>query len=210
MSRRLLKLATKRPCDSILTLVYIRSLREIQRQEFCISEALISVKNLFFIPSNINRMVPTLCSEPCGPNVFVPSQLYLGVVLSAVVIITGCFSYYQEAKSSKIMESFKNMVPQVPAVLSLTQRVTRQPQECERAVVRFSENSERGAFTYPRNQTCFSYTPDGDCLPSERTQSKHDRNARTAPRLTVGRAFVTYSNKRLITSVSTTKNWYLC
>lgn len=41
------------------------------------------------------------------------SQLYLGIVLSAVVIITGCFSYFQEAKSSKIMESFKNMVPQV-------------------------------------------------------------------------------------------------
>lgn len=40
-------------------------------------------------------------------------QLYLGVVLSAVVIVTGCFSYYQEAKSSRIMESFKNMVPQV-------------------------------------------------------------------------------------------------
>ncbi|NXV57375.1 AT1A3 ATPase, partial [Molothrus ater] len=39
--------------------------------------------------------------------------LYLGIVLAAVVIITGCFSYYQEAKSSKIMESFKNMVPQV-------------------------------------------------------------------------------------------------
>lgn len=40
-------------------------------------------------------------------------QLYLGVVLSAVVVITGCFSYYQEAKSSKIMDSFKNLVPQV-------------------------------------------------------------------------------------------------
>jgi hypothetical protein len=35
------------------------------------------------------------------------------VVLAAVVIVTGCFSYYQEAKSSKIMDSFKNMVPQV-------------------------------------------------------------------------------------------------
>lgn len=45
---------------------------------------------------------------------FLLLQLYLGVVLSAVVIITGCFSYYQEAKSSKIMESFKNLVPQVP------------------------------------------------------------------------------------------------
>uniref|UniRef100_A0A8C5R901 Sodium/potassium-transporting ATPase subunit alpha n=1 Tax=Leptobrachium leishanense TaxID=445787 RepID=A0A8C5R901_9ANUR len=45
--------------------------------------------------------------DPAGDN------LYLGIVLAAVVIITGCFSYYQEAKSSKIMESFKNMVPQV-------------------------------------------------------------------------------------------------
>ncbi|ELK30843.1 Sodium/potassium-transporting ATPase subunit alpha-1 [Myotis davidii] len=44
-------------------------------------------------------------------------KLYLGVVLSAVVIITGCFSYYQEAKSSKIMESFKNMVPQQALVI---------------------------------------------------------------------------------------------
>ncbi|OCT70803.1 sodium/potassium-transporting ATPase subunit alpha-3 [Xenopus laevis] len=44
--------------------------------------------------------------DPAGDN------LYLGIVLAAVVIITGCFSYYQEAKSSKIMESFKNMVPQ--------------------------------------------------------------------------------------------------
>uniref|UniRef100_A0A8C6XUB8 Sodium/potassium-transporting ATPase subunit alpha n=1 Tax=Naja naja TaxID=35670 RepID=A0A8C6XUB8_NAJNA len=49
-------------------------------------------------------------------------NLYLGIVLAAVVIITGCFSYYQEAKSSKIMESFKNMVPQrecMPTNLSL-------------------------------------------------------------------------------------------
>jgi len=39
-------------------------------------------------------------------------NLYLGIVLSVVVIVTGIFSYYQESKSSKIMESFKNMVPQ--------------------------------------------------------------------------------------------------
>uniref|UniRef100_A0A4W4F7Z1 Sodium/potassium-transporting ATPase subunit alpha n=1 Tax=Electrophorus electricus TaxID=8005 RepID=A0A4W4F7Z1_ELEEL len=45
-------------------------------------------------------------SEPTNDN------LYLGAALASVVIITGCFSYYQEAKSSKIMESFKNLVPQ--------------------------------------------------------------------------------------------------
>ncbi|KAL1245683.1 Sodium/potassium-transporting ATPase subunit alpha [Trichinella spiralis] len=41
----------------------------------------------------------------------IKDNLYLGVVLAAVVIITGCFQYYQEAKSEKIMESFKHMVP---------------------------------------------------------------------------------------------------
>ncbi|GFS76136.1 hypothetical protein NPIL_367141 [Nephila pilipes] len=45
-------------------------------------------------------------------------NLYLGIVLSVVVIVTGVFSYYQEAKSSKIMESFKNMVPQVCLTLT--------------------------------------------------------------------------------------------
>ncbi|XP_058885082.1 sodium/potassium-transporting ATPase subunit alpha-1-like [Acipenser ruthenus] len=47
----------------------------------------------------------------------VTDNLYLGIVLAAVVFITGCFSYYQEAKSSKIMESFKNMVPQQALVI---------------------------------------------------------------------------------------------
>lgn len=40
-------------------------------------------------------------------------NLYLGVVLMSVVIITGCFQYYQESKSSKIMDSFRSMVPSV-------------------------------------------------------------------------------------------------
>uniref|UniRef100_A0A8D2PU66 ATPase Na+/K+ transporting subunit alpha 2 n=1 Tax=Zosterops lateralis melanops TaxID=1220523 RepID=A0A8D2PU66_ZOSLA len=56
---------------------------------------------------------------PPGAQVSPPAwcQLYLGVVLAAVVIVTGCFSYYQEAKSSKIMDSFKNMVPQQALVI---------------------------------------------------------------------------------------------
>jgi len=39
-------------------------------------------------------------------------NLYLGIVLTIVVTVTGIFSYYQESKSAKIMESFKNLVPQ--------------------------------------------------------------------------------------------------
>lgn len=44
-------------------------------------------------------------------------NLYLGIVLTGVVVVTGCFSYYQEAKSSRIMDSFKDMVPQYGIVI---------------------------------------------------------------------------------------------
>jgi len=39
-------------------------------------------------------------------------NLYLGIVLTTVVVLTGIFSYYQEAKSDSIMEGFANLVPQ--------------------------------------------------------------------------------------------------
>nr|XP_027198282.1 sodium/potassium-transporting ATPase subunit alpha-like [Dermatophagoides pteronyssinus] len=51
-------------------------------------------------------------------------NLYLGIVLAFVVIITGVFSYYQEAKSSAIMESFKNLVPQYAIVIRDGQKHT--------------------------------------------------------------------------------------
>jgi len=41
--------------------------------------------------------------------------LYLAIVLAVVVFMTGCFSYYQDAKADAVMEGFKNMMP--PAVL---------------------------------------------------------------------------------------------
>ncbi|GFR07814.1 hypothetical protein TNCT_711131 [Trichonephila clavata] len=56
-------------------------------------------------------------------------NLYLGIVLAAVVIVTGIFSYYQEAKSSKIMESFKNMVPQYATVIRGGQKITLAAEE---------------------------------------------------------------------------------
>merc|ERR1711962_603445 len=51
-------------------------------------------------------------------------NLYLGIVLTVVVVVTGIFSYYQESKSSKIMESFKNMVPQYALCLRDGDKVT--------------------------------------------------------------------------------------
>lgn len=46
-----------------------------------------------------------------------PDNLYLGIVLVFVVVVTGLFSYYQEEKSDQIMESFKNLVPQYATVI---------------------------------------------------------------------------------------------
>ena len=43
--------------------------------------------------------------------------MYLGIALASVIIITGFFSYHQQAKSSKIMESFKYLVPQAGIIL---------------------------------------------------------------------------------------------
>jgi len=57
-------------------------------------------------------------------------ELYLGIVLAVVVIITGCFSYYQEAKSSKIMESFKKMIPQEATVLRDGAKLNINATEC--------------------------------------------------------------------------------
>ncbi|XP_012560801.1 sodium/potassium-transporting ATPase subunit alpha-like [Hydra vulgaris] len=62
-----------------------------------------------------------------NPNM---DELYLGIVLAVVVIITGCFSYYQESKSSKIMESFKKMIPQEANVLREGQKITINAEQC--------------------------------------------------------------------------------
>ncbi|KAJ1175238.1 hypothetical protein NDU88_000529 [Pleurodeles waltl] len=51
-------------------------------------------------------------------------NLYLGIVLAIVVILTGCFAYFQEAKSTNIMASFNKMIPQQAVV-------TRNGEKCE-------------------------------------------------------------------------------
>lgn len=44
-------------------------------------------------------------------------NLYLGIVLAVVVVITGLFSYFQEAKAGNIMAKFADMTPQQSKVL---------------------------------------------------------------------------------------------
>jgi len=43
--------------------------------------------------------------------------LYLGVVLVLVVVISALFSFFQDAKGAKIMESFKKMIPPTAVVI---------------------------------------------------------------------------------------------
>lgn len=61
--------------------------------------------------------------DPAGDN------LYLGIVLVTVVMVTGIFSYYQEAKSSRIMDSFKNLVPQFAICIRDGQKLTLKAEE---------------------------------------------------------------------------------
>ena len=56
-------------------------------------------------------------------------NLYLGIVLTTVVIVTGVFSYYQESKSSKIMDSFKNLVPQYALAIRDGEKVNIKAEE---------------------------------------------------------------------------------
>ncbi|KAH8418895.1 hypothetical protein KR009_002243 [Drosophila setifemur] len=44
-------------------------------------------------------------------------NLYLGIALTVLVILTGLFTYFQVHKSSAIMDSFKNLVPQYATVI---------------------------------------------------------------------------------------------
>merc|ERR1712235_150410 len=65
----------------------------------------------------------TAYEEPPDDN------LYLGIVLTAVVTVTGVFSYYQESKSAAIMESFKNLVPQYALARRDGEKVTIKAEE---------------------------------------------------------------------------------
>ena len=74
----------------------------------------------------------TAYEEPPDDN------LYLGVVLTAVVTVTGIFSYYQESKSAKIMESFKNLVPQFALVRRGGEKISISAAEVRKLIDFFS------------------------------------------------------------------------
>ncbi|XP_049637598.1 potassium-transporting ATPase alpha chain 2 [Suncus etruscus] len=51
-------------------------------------------------------------------------NVYLGSVLALVVLLTGIFAYYQEAKSTNIMASFSKMIPQQALVIRDSEKKT--------------------------------------------------------------------------------------
>ena len=52
-----------------------------------------------------------LCFIAYGLDESDPSNLYLGIVLAIVNIITGLVTFFQNAKSDSVMEGFKNFIP---------------------------------------------------------------------------------------------------
>lgn len=46
-----------------------------------------------------------------------PSNIYLAIILILVVVVTAVFEYFQDSKAAKVMEKFKNMVPQSANVI---------------------------------------------------------------------------------------------
>jgi magnesium-transporting ATPase (P-type) len=74
------------------------------------------VKHLFSGFSNLLWVGTILCLTAYGISRHI-DHVILGVVLALVVIVTGLFSYYQERKSSRIMDSFKKLVPAKATVI---------------------------------------------------------------------------------------------
>jgi sodium/potassium-transporting ATPase subunit alpha len=64
-------------------------------------------KNLF---SLLLQLASVLCFVGYGLDTSSPDNLYLGIVLYAVVIMTSIFSFYQDSKSQAIMDGFKNTI----------------------------------------------------------------------------------------------------
>ena len=58
-----------------------------------------------------------LCFVAYGIAPSSPTNMYLGIVLAGIILLTACFTFYQEAKSSAIMAGFKNMIPPITMAL---------------------------------------------------------------------------------------------
>lgn len=81
-----------------------------------VSECYKFSKNLFSGFSNLLWAGSILCVAAYAISHHI-DHLILGCVLAMVVLVTGLFSYYQENKSSRIMDSFNKLVPNFATVI---------------------------------------------------------------------------------------------
>eukprot|EP01099_Mayorella_cantabrigiensis_P003865 TRINITY_DN2903_c0_g2_i1.p1 TRINITY_DN2903_c0_g2~~TRINITY_DN2903_c0_g2_i1.p1 ORF type:complete len:533 (-),score=137.59 TRINITY_DN2903_c0_g2_i1:8-1552(-) len=81
------------------------------------SEILKIIEHLFYGFAMLLWIGAVLCFVGYGLDTSTGNNLYLGIVLVTVVVLTGVFAYYQESKSSSIMDSFKKMTPDNAMVL---------------------------------------------------------------------------------------------
>lgn len=80
-------------------------------------------KHLFSGFSNLLWLGAALCLAAYAIRGLI-DNIIVGIVLALVVIVTGLFSYYQESKSSRIMDSFKKLVPESATVIRDGERDT--------------------------------------------------------------------------------------
>ena len=75
----------------------------------------------FISTDNVRDRCPSVCkihntNEKLIIHIFFLFQLFLGCSIVIVVHVSGAFEFYQQFKSDRIMESFKNMVPHFATV----------------------------------------------------------------------------------------------
>jgi len=82
-------------------------------------------------------LAAALCFFAYGLDSSIDDYLYLGVVLAAVTLATGLFSFYQEYKSAAIMEGFKNFLPRKCMVMRSGKKIEIDAEELVRGDVVF-------------------------------------------------------------------------
>ena len=90
-------------CKSLFNLKYGNKLN-------CTILTAVQCTNLTTVQCTVHTIITTVHKVS-------PDNLYIGAALTFVVIMSGLFTYYQEDKSGRIMESFERLVPPSARVL---------------------------------------------------------------------------------------------
>ena len=99
---------------TVLTAVQCTNLTAVQ----CTNLTAVQCTNLTAVQcTNLTTVQCTVYTIITTVHKVSPDNLYIGAALTFVVIMSGLFTYYQEDKSGRIMESFERLVPPSARVL---------------------------------------------------------------------------------------------